>query len=99
MINKTVITVQEAIRIATNINPENNTYQEYNDAYVFRNDDIQEEMIGGSSPTVVMKKNGTLSMPAKYFLSGRRIKEIGEPVRFCQVLSLSVTVRSIFMFY
>lgn len=78
---KEIITLDEAVRIAKERDERNDTYQEYEDAYFFYQEDGEEMTGGDDGSIIVMKKNGTLKMPYQYFLGGGNCKEIGEPVK------------------
>ena len=78
-----MITLQDAIRIANEWNPKYDTYQEYEDAYVFFIDDGIKRVGGGDNCLIVEKTNGNKLHFAPYFMDADRdIVEVGEPVRF-----------------
>lgn len=78
-----MITLQEAIRIAEEWNPKYDTYQEYDDAYVFFIDDGIIRYGGGDNCLIVEKANGNKLHFAQYYMdANREITEVGEPVSF-----------------
>jgi len=78
-----MITLQDAIRIANEWNPKYDTYQEYEDAYVFFIDDGVVRIGGGDNCLIIEKANGNKLHFAQYFMDADRvIVEVGEPVRF-----------------
>ncbi len=78
-----MITIQEAIKIASEWNPKYDTYQEYEDAYVFFIDDGVIKHGGGDNCLIVEKANGNKLRFAQYYMDAyREIAEVGEPVRF-----------------
>jgi hypothetical protein len=75
---KDIVMVEDAIKMAKEIDPQCNCYQEYQDAYFFFDNTAGETIGGEACGFVIMKKGGQKKMPYEYFMNpSSKVKEIG----------------------
>ena len=83
-----MISLEEAINIAKETNPNYDAVQEYADAYEFFVDDGEIKIGGGDGGIVVEKKNGNVLRWSQYFMdANRNVIEIGESKHIEDIIS------------